>query len=93
MEGKDVVFVSGHIVSIETEKELIYTVFDPNAGWEDIPENYVEVSFTLSETNGQTLLTVIQGDYADVVDGQKRYEDTLKGWPSVLEAIKKVVEA
>lgn len=93
MDGKEIVFVSGHVVHIEPEKELTYTVFDPNQGWEDIPENYVQVLCELEEANGQTILTVTQGDYAHVVDGQKRYEDTVKGWMPVLEVIKTVAEA
>ncbi len=72
-EGKDFVAVKGNIVNIEPYKLLVYTVFDPNnPNMEDIPENYLTVTYSLKEENGQTILTVTQGDYNIVADGEKR---------------------
>ncbi len=95
-EGKEMVFVKGNIVSIEPGKFLAYTTIDPNSTIEDIPENYLTVTYNLSEENGQTILTVTQGDYAKVVDGDKRYKDASnngEGWNPILAEIKKLVEA
>ncbi len=94
MEDKEVIFVKGHIVNIEPEKQLIYTTFDPNAGWEDIPENYVNVTYNLTHENGLTTLSVTHGDFATVVEGEKRYNDTMSGggWDSILQAIRNLVE-
>ena len=63
-QGQEMIFVKGNIVALEPEKKLIYTVFDPNSTMEDIPENYLHVTYELTEGNGVTSLTVTQGDYS-----------------------------
>jgi uncharacterized protein YndB with AHSA1/START domain len=57
VEGKETTFVTGNIVSFEPEKLLAYTTFDPFGKYEDIPENYLTVTYTLSSDNGQTHFT------------------------------------
>ncbi len=95
-EGKDFVAVKGNIVSIEPNKLLVYTVIDPNnPTMEDIPENYLTVTYSLTEENGQTILTVTQGDYNTVADGERRYNESYndgEGWNPILVEIKKLVE-
>ncbi len=94
-EGKEMVFVKGNVVSIEPNKKLIYTVFDPNGTLADLPENYLTVTYDLKEENNQTVLTVSQGDYTKVGEGEKRYAESYnegEGWNPILEAIKKMVE-
>jgi hypothetical protein len=88
------VFVKGKIVEIIPEKFLSYTTIDPNSGIEDIPENYLTVTYDLKEENGQILLTATQGDYSTVGDGEKRFRETLEGggWQPILDEIKKLVE-
>jgi len=90
-----IIYVKGHIVKIIHGEKLSMTIFDPNAGYEDIPENYLVATYTLTQEDPDTIcLHVIQGDYDTVADGQKRYEDTLKagGWAFVLQNIKRLVE-
>jgi uncharacterized protein YndB with AHSA1/START domain len=48
-EGQTMVFVKGHVVSIDPGSHLAYTVFDPNAAMEDIPENHLTVTYDLAE--------------------------------------------
>ncbi len=94
-EGQDVVFVKGTIVDFQPEKLLAYTTIDPNnTEVPDIPENYLTVTYELKEENGKTVLTVSQGDYSKVANGEKRYDDTIEGggWTSILEAIKMLLE-
>ena len=95
-EGNDMVFVKGNIVDIKPGKFLAYTTIDPNdPSVKDSPENYLTVTYELSEQNGQTLLTVSQGDYSKVENGEKRYKDTYnsgEGWNPILVQIKKLVE-
>lgn len=93
-EGKDMVFVKGNIVEITPEKFLSYTTIDPNSGIEDIPGNYLTVTYDLQEENGQTILTATQGDYSTVGEGEKRFRETLAGggWQPILDEIKKLVE-
>ena len=95
-EGKKMDFVKGTVVTIEPGKYLAYTVIDPNnTSIPDVPENYLTVTYTLKEDNGITQLTVTQGDYSTVADGEKRYRDSYnngEGWNPILIEIKKLVE-
>lgn len=95
-EGQEMVFVKGHIVKLESGKVLAYTTIDPNnPDIPDVPENYLTVTYTLTEENGATLFTVTQGDYSTVADGEKRYADSYnngEGWNPILVEIKKIVE-
>ncbi|GAB4018916.1 SRPBCC domain-containing protein [Spirosoma koreense] len=94
-EGQDMVFVKGTITAITPEAFLAYTTFDPNSALEDIPENYVTVTYTLTPQGNQTILDVTQGDFATVADGEKRYTETYnngEGWNPILVEIKKLVE-
>ncbi len=93
--GKEMVFVKGNIVEINPPIFLSYTVIDPNSTIEDIPENYLAVMYNLIEERGHTVLTVTQGDYSKVAEGEKRYKETYnngEGWNPILLEIKKLVE-
>jgi len=49
----------------------------------------------LQEENQQTKLTVTQGDYSKVAEGDRRYKETYnngEGWNPILMEIKKLVE-
>ena len=94
-EGKEMVFVKGIILNIKPNAFLKYTVIDPNASMPDIPENYLNVSYELSEQNGKTILTVSQDGFEGAADGEKRYKDVYnngEGWNPILAEIKKLVE-
>ena len=95
-EGKEMVFVKGNVVDIKPERFLAYTVFDPLSTIEDIPENYLTVTYELKSENGTTTLNVTQGDYAAVADGERRFKDSSnngEGWNPILVQIKKLVES
>ena len=94
-EGQDFVAVKGNIKEIEPEKFLAYTVFDPNSTMEDKPENYLTVTYFLAPENGRTKLTVTQGDYNTVAEGERRYQEAYnngEGWNPILVQIKEVTE-
>ncbi|MFL5766020.1 MAG: SRPBCC domain-containing protein [Bacteroidia bacterium] len=95
-EGKKMVFVKGNIVEINPGKHLEYTVIDPlNPNIPDIPENYLHVIYDLKTENRQTVLTVTQGDYSKVAEGEKRYKESYnngEGWNPILIQIKKLAE-
>lgn len=95
-EGKEMVFVKGYIKDIDPEKLLVYTVIDPNnPSILDISENYLDVTYSLVETDGKTELTVTQGGFEHAAEGEKRYKDTYnkgEGWNPILVEIKKLVE-
>jgi hypothetical protein len=61
----------------------------------DIPENYLNVAYQLSEENGKTVFTVVQDGFENAADGEKRYKDTYnngEGWNPILVQVKKLVE-
>jgi uncharacterized protein YndB with AHSA1/START domain len=94
-EGKEMIFVKGEILEIEPEKKLVYTTIDPNSNIDDVSENYLTVTYTLTEESGKTVLTVTQGDYSKVAEGEKRYAEAYnggEGWNPILVEIKKLVE-
>ncbi len=91
-EGREMVAVKGSIKQIEPGKFLAYTTIDPNnAAMPDMPENYLTVTYGLTENNGQTHLEVTQGDYTKVADGEKRYNDAANagGWSAILTQVKR----
>jgi len=95
-EGKEVVFVKGNIVEIDPGKLLAYTTFDPLSTMEDIPSNYLTVTYRLEEAKGKTTFSVTQGDYRTVAEGERRYAEAYnngEGWNPILVEIKKLVEA
>ncbi len=95
-EGQEMVFVKGIVSVIQPPTLLKYTVIDPNAMMEDIPENYLNVTYQLEEQEGKTTLTVLQDGFETAADGEKRYQDTYnngEGWNPILVEIKKLVEA
>lgn len=95
-EGKEMVFVKGILLDIQPNKLLKYTVIDPNAAMEDIPENYLNVTYYLTDQKGQTILTVTQDGFETAADGEKRYNEVYnngEGWNPILVEIKKLVEA
>ena len=92
-DGK--VYVKGNVISVDPQRRLEYTVIDPNnPAIEDIPANYLTMVYELKE-HGERSSTVefIQGDYAKVAQGQKRYEETLQGDDYILAKIKELAEA
>ncbi len=95
-EGKPKVFVKGHIVAIEPQVYLAYTVFDPNrTDMEDLPVNYLSVEYTLTQQGEETLLQVTQGDYSTVALGEKRYAEASNkglGWQPILNLIRAQAE-
>jgi uncharacterized protein YndB with AHSA1/START domain len=95
-EGREMVFVKGNIVEIRPPAFLSYTVIDPNSTTvADIPENYLTVTYLLEEQSGHTLLNVTQGDFSQVAESEKRYNDTYnggEGWNPILVQIKALAE-
>ena len=93
--GVELVAVKGNIVKIRQDRFLSYTTIDPNSNLPDLPQNYLTVTYELEEKDGGTQLTVSQGDYSTVAEGDKRYQETVDGggWAPILDAIQKLVEA
>ncbi|WP_315823186.1 SRPBCC domain-containing protein [Paraflavitalea speifideaquila] len=74
---------------------LSYTTIDPHSGIDDTSENYLTVTYELIPENGHTVLTVTQGDYAKVAEGERRYQEAWnngEGWNPILLQIKQLAE-
>ncbi|EZH74073.1 hypothetical protein ATO12_14455 [Aquimarina atlantica] len=91
-DGKEVTYVKGKIVEYKKGKRVTFTMFDPNMEIEDIPENYLSLTYDLKEKNNKTILKLTQGNFATVALGEKRYEESLKGWEMVIPTMKQIVE-
>ena len=72
----------GKILAIEPGKLLRYSFTMP----EDI------VTLKLDEQNGQTVLSVIHGDFTDKPDGEECYLGAVAGWDMNLPKIKELAE-
>ncbi len=94
-EGKEMIPVTGTIKEIMANVKLVYTVTDPNAGWADIPENYLNVTYSLMQQEDDTLFSVKQDGFEGAEDGEKRYQDVYnngEGWQPILDQIKTIAE-
>jgi uncharacterized protein YndB with AHSA1/START domain len=94
-EGKEMIFVKGTILEINPGKFLAYTTIDPHSNIDDVSENYLTVTYDLKPENGHTVLTVTQGDYSKVAEGERRYNEAWnngEGWNPILVQIKALVE-
>jgi uncharacterized protein YndB with AHSA1/START domain len=91
-DGK--LYVKGLIVSVEKPHRLAYTIFDPNSTIQDIPENYLTMTYELTRrTEHTSALEITQGDFSKVEDGQRRYQHSLQGDDLVLTGIKNLAES
>lgn len=83
-EGNVSVAVKGDILAFEDGKHLAYTLFPPDMPMEDVPENYIRASFTVEAAGEQTHLHIVQDDFEGAAEAQKRFDDTVAGWPHII---------
>lgn len=82
-------YQKGVILTNQAGKLLKYSTFDPNYGMEDIPENYIHVSYMLKEKMGGTELTIIN----ETFDGKKdRISHIRQGWETVMVEILRITQ-
>lgn len=90
-DGK--LYVKGNVVAVDAPHRLEYTVIDPNnPAIPDIPSNYLSMVYEIRAQGEALVFEIIQGDYAKVAEGQKRYDDTLQGDDFILVKIKALAE-
>jgi uncharacterized protein YndB with AHSA1/START domain len=78
----------GMILRFEPDHLLIHTHWSPMSGLADEPDNYQEVSWSLTARGGETQLTVDEAN----LPSEKAMAISDKGWQEALAALKKVVE-
>jgi uncharacterized protein YndB with AHSA1/START domain len=92
--GQRVLMVKGSVIKVEPPFYLEHTVFPAmNTTIEDVPENYLTVSYTITVKGNESELTITQQDFTKVAEGEKRYDSTVHGWAGALPKIKKLAEA
>jgi uncharacterized protein YndB with AHSA1/START domain len=79
----------GEILEMEPAKKLVSTHWSPLSGVPHSPENYHKVTYTLSEKDGKTEVTIMQDNNAN----EKEQADSERNWRQVLEGMKKLLEA
>ena len=79
----------GTILNVIPNALFKYEYWSPMSGIEDKPENYLIISYELSENNGKTLLTITQENIPD----EKTKEHSEQNWKKVLGDLKHLLEA
>jgi len=78
----------GTILNVIPNALFKYTYWSSMSGIEDKPENYVIITYELSENNGKTLLTITQENIPD----EKMKEHSEQNWKKVLTDLKNLLE-
>ena len=91
-EGVEIVFVKGIIEDIQPGELLTYTTIDPNnSAIEDIPENYLTVTYALETKDDTMLPSLLLQPFAE--NAIKHGIEKLNSKGKILVEIKKLVEA
>ncbi len=78
----------GEILQIEPPRLMKSTYFSPLTGQDDVPENYMIITYELAETGGGTLLSVTQENCRS----EQARDDSEKNWGLVLGNLKTLLE-
>lgn len=78
----------GKVLEVEKNKKVKYTYWSEMSGIEDKPENYVVITYALSEKDGKTHLDLIQENIPD----EKMKAHSEENWNKVLQGLKEMVE-
>jgi uncharacterized protein YndB with AHSA1/START domain len=78
----------GTILEVQPNKLISYKYWSEISGIEDKPENYVTITYDLSEENGKTLLMITQENIPD----EKMKEHSEENWKKVLNNLKELLE-
>jgi uncharacterized protein YndB with AHSA1/START domain len=86
-EGKEYID-KGIILELEENKKLKYNYWSSFSGTADIPENYANITYELSEEGGKVVLTVLQDGFKT----KEQQEHSEKNWQTVMGSLKALVE-
>ena len=78
----------GTILALEPNKLLKHTYWSSMSGVEDKPENYVTVTYELTEKNGKTEISVTQ----DNIPSEEMKAHSAENWRKVLNGMKELLE-
>jgi uncharacterized protein YndB with AHSA1/START domain len=78
----------GTLLEIEKEKLIKYSYWSSFSGTEDVPENYANVCYFISDYEGKTLFTVTQDGHKT----EETREHSKQNWQSILNSLKELLE-
>jgi uncharacterized protein YndB with AHSA1/START domain len=78
----------GTVLEVNPNKILRYNLWSPLSGTEDKPENYLAVTYSITETKPLTILIVTQENIPD--ENMRAQSET--NWKKVLAALKAMLE-
>ena len=78
----------GIILEITPGKYLKYNYWSSMGGLEDIPENYANVSYEISEKDGKSILEITQDNLKD----EAAKEHSENNWKMLMEEMRKLIE-
>lgn len=78
----------GTILDLIPNRLLRTTYFSSLSGLEDRPENYLTVTYTLAETDGETIVTITTEDN----NSQESADQASANWAMVLQSLKELLE-
>jgi uncharacterized protein YndB with AHSA1/START domain len=78
----------GTIVAVEPNRRLVHTHWAPTSGLPDRPENYQEVTWTLSGGDGSTTLTVAEVN----LPSEEAKAVSEQAWAAALGALRDLLE-
>jgi uncharacterized protein YndB with AHSA1/START domain len=85
--------VKGNVTKINPYKLLRFTVFDVNSDEKILAREEDGITYSFTEENGNTILSLRHGDFLAMKNGEKYYEQTNKVWDGALPKIKELAEA
>jgi uncharacterized protein YndB with AHSA1/START domain len=80
----------GKVIEFRPPDYVSYSLFAPQPGLEDRPENYFEMRYQLVEQNGVTVVSIIQNDSRPAAGTTAA--DSSDGENDILKALKAVAE-
>lgn len=78
----------GVILDIDPGRYVRYSYWSTMSGTEDVPENYADITYTLTEKDGVTKLTITQGN----IKSEESKDHSEQNWQSVFGKMKDMVE-
>jgi activator of HSP90 ATPase len=89
-DNQDIVLLSGDVINKIINQMIELRTFNPHRNYKE--KHVLYVKYILEDQDNLTKLTIIQTGFEDLPDGQKVYDENLKGWDYALNNLKKYFE-
>ncbi len=89
-KNEEITYVKGIISEFVKNEKVSFSMLDPNLGIKDIPQNYAQMTYELTDEDNGTRLTLSQ-DFRGTEHAEKRYKESSEGWDIVITAMKKIL--